>query len=56
MNKGTITNYQCYSTDVAGQLAFGQPLNTQTESTNRIFPRSMVSLNGLVNIFSKTLY
>ncbi|KAI1453478.1 cytochrome P450 [Annulohypoxylon moriforme] len=39
------------TTDVAGQMAFGQPLNTLTEATNRIFPRAMVSMNGLVNIF-----
>lgn len=40
--------------DVAGQLAFGQPLRTQTEETNRIFPRAMVSMNAIVNIFSMT--
>lgn len=40
------------TTDVAGQLAFGQPLKTQTEETNRIFPRAMVSMNAIVNIFS----
>ena len=40
------------ATDIAGQLAFGQPLKTQVETTNRIFPRAMVSMNGLVNIFS----
>ncbi|KAI0014235.1 cytochrome P450 [Xylariaceae sp. FL0662B] len=39
------------TTDIAGQLAFGQPLNTQTEDTNRIFPRAMYSMNGLVSIF-----
>ncbi|KAI4596571.1 hypothetical protein KJ359_005327 [Pestalotiopsis sp. 9143b] len=39
------------TTDVAGQLAFGQPLKTQTEETNRIFPRAMVSMNAIVNIF-----
>ncbi|KAI0882848.1 cytochrome P450 [Annulohypoxylon maeteangense] len=39
------------TTDVAGQLAFGQPLNTLTAAKNRIFPRAMISMNGLVNIF-----
>ncbi|KAI0168397.1 cytochrome P450 [Pestalotiopsis sp. NC0098] len=37
--------------DVAGQLAFGQPLRTQTEEAHRIFPRAMVSMNAIVNIF-----
>jgi hypothetical protein len=41
------------TTDIAGQLAFGQPLNTQVEATNRLFPRAMTSMNGLVNIFSQ---
>jgi hypothetical protein len=41
------------TTDIAGQLAFGQPLNTQVEATNRLFPRAMISMNGLVNIFSQ---
>ncbi|KAF7884387.1 uncharacterized protein EAF02_004723 [Botrytis sinoallii] len=35
------------TTDVAGQLAFGQPLDTQTEERNRAFPRAMISMNGL---------
>ncbi|THV53997.1 hypothetical protein BGAL_0037g00410 [Botrytis galanthina] len=39
------------TTDVAGQLAFGQPLDTQTEERNRAFPRAMISMNGLVSIF-----
>lgn len=41
------------ATDIAGQLAFGQPLNTQTDATNRIFPRSMISMNAVVSFFSK---
>jgi cytochrome P450 len=39
--------------DIAGQLAFGQPLRTQTESTNRVFPRAMLSMNFVVSLFSK---
>ncbi|KAI4858580.1 cytochrome P450 [Hypoxylon rubiginosum] len=39
------------ATDIAGQLAFGQPLNTQTDATNRIFPRSMISMNAVVSFF-----
>lgn len=42
--------------DVAGQLAFGQPLNTQTEETNRIFPQAMSSMNAIVSLFSKSKY
>jgi cytochrome P450 len=42
------------TTDIAGQLAFGQPLNTQVDATNRLFPRAMVSMNAVVNIFSKS--
>jgi len=41
------------ATDIAGQLAFGQALKSQTEEANRIFPRSMVSMNGVVSLFSK---
>lgn len=41
------------TTDVAGQLAFGQPLDTQTDERNRAFPRAMISMNGLVSIFSE---
>lgn len=41
------------TTDIAGQLAFGQPLNTLVDARNRIFPRSMISMNRFVNIFSK---
>lgn len=41
------------ATDIAGQLAFGQPLHTQTEEKNRIFPRAMVSMNAVVSLFSK---
>jgi hypothetical protein len=43
------------TTDIAGQLAFGQGLNTQVEDTNRAFPRAMVSMNALVNIFSECI-
>lgn len=39
------------TTDIAGQLAFGQPLNTLVDARNRIFPRSMISMNRFVNIF-----
>ena len=42
------------TTDIAGQLAFGQHLNTQTEAKNKNFPRAMVSMNALVSIFSKS--
>ncbi|TGO43615.1 hypothetical protein BOTNAR_1690g00010 [Botryotinia narcissicola] len=41
------------TTDVAGQLAFRQPLDTQTEERNRAFPRAMISMNGLVSISSE---
>jgi cytochrome P450 len=41
------------TTDIAGQMAFGQPLNTQVDATNRIFPRAMIFMNAVVNIFSK---
>lgn len=44
------------TTDIAGQLAFGQQLKTQTESTNRVFPRAMVSMNAIVNIFSNCTF
>jgi cytochrome P450 len=37
--------------DVAGQLAFGQPLDTQTSELNRVFPRAMASMNALVSLF-----
>ncbi|KAK8084238.1 hypothetical protein PG997_005509 [Apiospora hydei] len=37
--------------DVAGELAFGQPLRTQTETANRVFPRAMLSMNFLVSLF-----
>lgn len=39
--------------DIAGQLAFGQPLNTQVEEKYRLFPRAMVSMNAIVSLFSK---
>ncbi|KAH8773835.1 cytochrome P450 [Diaporthe sp. PMI_573] len=39
------------ATDIAGQLAFGQPLYTQTEEKNRIFPRAMVSMNAVGSLF-----
>lgn len=38
--------------DIAGHLAFGQPLHTQTEATNRLFPRAMTSMNAVVSLFS----
>jgi cytochrome P450 len=41
------------TTDIAGQLAFGQPLKTQVEPVNRSFPRAMISMNAIVSIFSK---
>ncbi len=37
--------------DVAGQLAFGHPLHTMTEETNRFFPRAMLSMNAVVSLF-----
>ncbi|KAJ4393463.1 hypothetical protein N0V93_002675 [Gnomoniopsis smithogilvyi] len=37
--------------DIAGHLAFGQPLHTQTEATNRLFPRAMTSMNAVVSLF-----
>ncbi|KAK7942406.1 uncharacterized protein PG986_011519 [Apiospora aurea] len=37
--------------DVAGELVFGQPLRTQTETANRVFPRAMLSMNFLVSLF-----
>ncbi|KAH7310803.1 cytochrome P450 [Stachybotrys elegans] len=36
--------------DIAGQLAFGQPLNTQTEEANRILPRAMISVNMIISM------
>ncbi|KAK8090644.1 cytochrome P450 [Apiospora phragmitis] len=42
---------ECLTADVAGELAFGQPLHTQTETTNRVFPRAMLSMNFLVSLF-----
>lgn len=42
------------ATDIAGRLAFGQPLHTQVEEKNRIFPRAMVSMNAVVSLFSKS--
>jgi cytochrome P450 len=39
--------------DIAGQLAFGQPLRTQTEETNRILPRAMLSVNVIISMCSK---
>lgn len=41
------------ATDIAGQLAFGQPLHTQVKAKNRLFPRAMVSMNAVVSLFSK---
>ncbi|KAG8162311.1 hypothetical protein KVR01_008076 [Diaporthe batatas] len=45
--------FERLATDIAGQLAFGQPLHTQTQAKNRIFPRAMISMNAVVNLFSK---
>lgn len=40
------------ATDIAGQLAFGQPLNTQTQERNRLFPKSMRAMNFVVSVYS----
>lgn len=40
------------TTDVAGQIGFGQSLGTQTQATNRVLPNVMTSLLGLANIYS----
>lgn len=57
--QGQVTNMsplcERLATDIAGHLAFGQPLNTLTEDTNRLFPRAMLSMNAVVNLFSKSL-
>lgn len=45
--------FERLATDIAGQLAFGQPLHTQTQAKNRIFPRAMISMNAVVSLFSK---
>lgn len=45
--------FERLATDIAGQLAFGQPLHTQVEAKNRMFPRAMVSMNAIVSLFSK---
>ncbi|GAB1315322.1 hypothetical protein MFIFM68171_05532 [Madurella fahalii] len=37
--------------DIAGQLAFGQPLHTQTQEKNRIFPKAMTNMNRIVGLF-----
>lgn len=56
-SKGETVNispaFERLATDIAGQLAFGQPLHTQVEAKNRIFPRAMVSMNAVVSLFSK---
>ncbi|KAI4592503.1 hypothetical protein KJ359_011085 [Pestalotiopsis sp. 9143b] len=39
------------TTDVAGQIGFGQSLGTQTQPTNRVLPSVMTSLLGLANIY-----
>lgn len=44
------------TTDVAGQIGFGQSLGTQTQLTNRILPTVMTSLLGLANIYSTHAY
>ncbi|KAL1858048.1 hypothetical protein Daus18300_010160 [Diaporthe australafricana] len=43
------------ATDIAGQLAFGQPLHTQVDAKNRLFPRAMVSMNAVVSLFISRL-
>lgn len=40
------------TTDVAGQIGFGQSLGTQTKSTNRVLPKVMTDLLGLANVYS----
>lgn len=56
-SKGETVNmspaFEHLATDIAGQLAFGQPLHTQVEEKNRIFPRAMISMNAVVSLFSK---
>lgn len=56
--KGKAVNmspaFERLATDIAGQLAFGQPLRTQVEAKNRMFPRAMVSMNAIVSLFSKS--
>lgn len=44
------------TSDIAGQMAFGQPLNTQTDEAALIFPRAMMSINALISLFSKYLH
>ncbi|KAF3024989.1 hypothetical protein E8E14_013965 [Neopestalotiopsis sp. 37M] len=39
------------TTDVAGQIGFGQSLGTQTQPTNRVLPSIMTSLLGLANVY-----
>lgn len=55
--QGKVVNmspaFERLATDIAGQLAFGQPLYTQTQAKNRIFPRAMISMNAVVSLFSK---
>ncbi|KAI9166344.1 Cytochrome P450 monooxygenase atnE [Paramyrothecium foliicola] len=36
--------------DIAGQLAFGQSLNTLTQETNRLLPRAMMSVNMIISM------
>lgn len=45
--------FERLATDIAGQLAFGQALKTQVEAKFRMFPRAMISMNAVVNLFSK---
>ncbi|KAI9150765.1 Cytochrome P450 monooxygenase AKT7 [Paramyrothecium foliicola] len=39
------------TTDVAGQIGFGQSLGTQTEDVNRVLPKIMTELLGLANVY-----
>ncbi|KAK2591273.1 hypothetical protein QQS21_011025, partial [Conoideocrella luteorostrata] len=38
------------ATDVAGDLAFGHPLNTQTDETNRYFPATLQNWSWRINV------
>lgn len=44
------------TTDVAGQIGFGQSLGTQTEAVNRVLPKIMTELLGLANIYSTHMF
>lgn len=47
---------QRVAADIAGHLAFGQSLKTQTEAANRTLINAMASVNGLINICSESLH